>query len=316
LCFGQQVMPGGSRNARHDGRSTCAPNVKPILALVTTVYDGGNGNAERLLDSIGADVLVSVVVQGVDVVPPGIVSRVGDRGVAVPAPRLSISQARNVALAAALHSLPVDGRHVLAFPDDDVVWPPDLPTTVLRAFEGGGPDFVLGTYAPTREAVDRERFPPRPCEITPAIALRRASSACLYVRISALGPERFDEGIGLGAGWPAGEDIELTLRLMSLGKLGRYDPEILVFHTYSRTTIPARRIAGLHVIAMYAMVWPSLAIPLVRGAVRWGCSLGWRERRQLARAVSSGLREAPRRRKRSTGHTQAAAPGSHEERTR
>ena len=122
-----------------------------------------------------------------------------------------LSRARNVALA----ELAAD---VVAFPDDDCVYPPDLLERVAARIEHV--DGVVG----------RE-----PWWTTPAVTLtrdnlwNRAISFTIFLRravVERVGP--FDERLGLPSS--SGEEIDYLIRALDTGARIDYDPGLIVEH--------------------------------------------------------------------------------------
>ena len=137
-----------------------------------------------------------------------------------------LSRARNVALSRV-------GADLVAFPDDDCTYPPDLLERVARRFaEDASLDGLTG------RAVD-ERGHSSPSWERAAARLTRdnlwncAISFTIFVRASVLedvGP--FDEELGLGSDkpWSSGEEIEYLVRAVDHGRRIEYHPELVVFH--------------------------------------------------------------------------------------
>lgn len=137
-----------------------------------------------------------------------------------------LSRARNVALSRV-------GADLVAFPDDDCTYPPDLLERVARRFaEDASLDGLTG------RAVD-ERGPSSPSWERAAARLtrdnlwNRAISFTIFLRASVLEDVgSFDEQLGLGSDkpWSSGEEIEYLVRAVDHGRRIEYDPELVVFH--------------------------------------------------------------------------------------
>ena len=152
-----------------------------------------------------------------------------------------LSRARNVAL----ESLEAD---LVAFPDDDCTYAPDLLERVARRFtddEGlagltGRAVSDDGSSDPSWEATGVVLDPHNRWNrvISFAIFLRRG----LVVRVGA-----FDERLGLGAGslWSSGEEVEYVLRALRSGARVEYDPELTVTHARKEHTAGELRAVGL-----------------------------------------------------------------------
>jgi GT2 family glycosyltransferase len=122
---------------------------------------------------------------------------------------------------------------IIAFPDDDCIYPETLLRTVARILDSH-PEFdALTGRVVGEDGKDYARFDRAPGELSALNAWRRASSVSLFVRRHVV--ERvggFDETLGLGAGtpWGGGEDIDYPLRAIEAGFSIRYEPTIRVLH--------------------------------------------------------------------------------------
>ena len=143
-----------------------------------------------------------------------------------------LSRARN----AALPHLTAD---VVAFPDDDCVYPPGLLALVaarlagqqeLAGLTGRAVGFDGGVSASWRTDAARLRRDD---------LWNRAISFTIFLRSSVvdeLGP--FDEQLGLGAGtpWHSAEEIDYLIRALDRGAAVEYDPELVVLHDVREDT--------------------------------------------------------------------------------
>jgi glycosyltransferase involved in cell wall biosynthesis len=140
---------------------------------------------------------------------------------------VGLSRARNTGL-----------RHVqadvVAFPDDDCWYPPDLLERVTRVLAerpllGGVHGRDIGR-PPGRDDL-------RPGTMTRYNMWGRVGSYMLFLRrraVDAVGP--FDEMLGLGSPgpWLGGEDLDYVLRCLRSGFWLHYDPTLLVHHPRKR----------------------------------------------------------------------------------
>lgn len=139
-----------------------------------------------------------------------------------------LSRARNVAL-------PYATGDVVAFPDDDCWYPPDLLEGVAMCFEGhaewGGLSIRRadneGSPMAARASVRLSRFNLWGRVPSISLFLRR----CWVERVGA-----FDEALGVGAGtpWGAGEDTDYMLRALAEGCWCQHEPGLRVFHAPPR----------------------------------------------------------------------------------
>jgi len=123
---------------------------------------------------------------------------------------------------------------IVAFPDDDCRYPPNLLASVASWFEGH-PDYSLlsGRTVDETGRATAARFDTSAGAITRRNVFRRANSASMFIRWSEpLRTLRFDESLGLGSGtpWGSGEDTDLPLRAMALGVTAWYEPGLHVHH--------------------------------------------------------------------------------------
>jgi glycosyltransferase involved in cell wall biosynthesis len=137
-----------------------------------------------------------------------------------------LSRARNVAL---LH-LEAD---LVAFPDDDCVYRPDLLETVAQRF---AVDPALDGV--TGRAIDEAgrssgSWSSEPAHLTRGNLWNRGISFAIFLRaplVRRVG--RFDEQLGLGSGtpWSSGEETEYLVRAVELGAHIEFDPTLTVIH--------------------------------------------------------------------------------------
>lgn len=138
-----------------------------------------------------------------------------------------LSRARNIGL-----------KHVtgdiVAFPDDDCAYPPDLLRKVTEFFEAH-PDIdgLTGRVVAEGGAVSSSRWDKRAGIVTPWNVWRRGISVSIFLRrkvIQTVGD--FDPKLGVGAGtpWGSGEETELLIRAIRNGYLIYYEPKITVVH--------------------------------------------------------------------------------------
>jgi glycosyltransferase involved in cell wall biosynthesis len=135
-----------------------------------------------------------------------------------------LSRARNCAL-------PHVTADVVAFPDDDCVYPAELLERVARRLAA---ERVLTGL--TGRAVDRSDRSSSSWKTDAAVLTEdnlwnRAISYTIFLRrelVESLG--RFDEELGLGAQWTSGEEIDYLVRAVRAGARLAYDPELTVTH--------------------------------------------------------------------------------------
>ena len=147
-----------------------------------------------------------------------------------------LSRARN----AALGEIRAD---LVAFPDDDCSFAPELLLQVARRFADEGLDGLTG------RAVDEAGHSSSSWAQDAALLTRenlwnRAISFTIFLRaplVARVG--RFDEQLGLGAAtpWASGEEIDYLVRAVDAGARIEYDPELVVAHPNKQISPTARR---------------------------------------------------------------------------
>ena len=151
-----------------------------------------------------------------------------------------LSRARNRALA----ELAAD---VIAFPDDDCIYPDDLLARVAsRLDERPELDGIAGRIVGT-DGGSSPSWKQDTALLTPANLWNRAASGALFLRRGVLATVgEFDEQLGLGSGtaWDSGEETDYVVRAVRSGAHIEYDPEIVVLHDEKPLTRPALRTRG------------------------------------------------------------------------
>ncbi|MEL6402391.1 MAG: glycosyltransferase family A protein [Cyanobacteria bacterium J06626_4] len=133
-----------------------------------------------------------------------------------------LSLARNVGIQQISGSL-------VAFPDDDCAYPPDLLERVHHFFtENPQQDGLTGRPAGNASIWDRQSGP-----ITPINLWRRGISYTIFLRrpvVEKVGG--FDESLGVGAGtpWGSGEESDYLLRAIQADFQLHYEPTLTVVH--------------------------------------------------------------------------------------
>jgi GT2 family glycosyltransferase len=137
-----------------------------------------------------------------------------------------LSRARNAALPQLRNSL-------VAFPDDDCSFPPDLLERVAARFERDpGLDGLTGRAAST-DGTSSASWKRDSAVLTRENLWNRAISFTIFLRaklVAEVGD--FDERLGLGSGGPSasGEETEYLVRALDRGAHIEYDPSLVVHH--------------------------------------------------------------------------------------
>lgn len=201
------------------------------LVLATT---GRTAEPRRFLDSLGAQTHGNFRLIVVDQNPDGRLEPILDEFESrFPIVHLrtepGCSRARNVGL-----------RHVeggvVAFPDDDCWYPPDLLQRVSDFFaEYPELDGLGGRSIDAEGRPSGGRWDQRAGPIMRFNLWKRASTYTIFLRRVAV--ERtglFDETLGPSAKWPSGEDLDYVLRSVAKGCVVYYEPEFGVYHPQTR----------------------------------------------------------------------------------
>ena len=143
-----------------------------------------------------------------------------------------LSRARNAAL-------PHVTADLVAFPDDDCVYPADLLARVARRFAAEPRlDGLTGRAAAADGEADRS-WASEPAELDPRNFWNRVISYAIFLRRDVVERAgRFDERLGLGSGspWSSGEEVDYVLRAVRTRHRIEYDPSVVVHHAVKRYT--------------------------------------------------------------------------------
>jgi glycosyltransferase involved in cell wall biosynthesis len=142
---------------------------------------------------------------------------------------------------------------IVAFPDDDCWYDPDLLERLALMF-GGHPEWagITGREIVEPGFISGGRWDASPGMLTRSNVWRRAISFSIFLRRHVAKRQRFDESLGVGADtpWGAGEETDYLLRLLSHGHCVYYDPSICVWHQgrsgpYTKHTFAKARRYGM-----------------------------------------------------------------------
>jgi glycosyltransferase involved in cell wall biosynthesis len=187
--------------------------------VVATV--GRTSELRRFLESLDTQTLRDFRVLVVDQNDDDRIAPLIDANVVHLRSALGLSRARNAAL-------PHLAADVVAFPDDDCVYRPDLLERVAARIRGL--DGVVGRepWWTTKAAV-----------LTRENLWNRAISFTIFLRrevVERVGP--FDETLGLPAS--SGEEIDYLIRALDTGARIDYDPSLVVEHPRKNADVAAR----------------------------------------------------------------------------
>lgn len=207
-----------------------------------------------------------------------------------------LSRARN-------HGLSLVTGDLVAFPDDDCIYPDGLVEWVANWFESNVEYDILAVGVKDAQgAASGNRWPQDFCDIAPLNAFRTTFSSSLFLCSDLAHTSCFDVHLGVGSGTPygSGEETDYVLRLLRSRARGRFDRTRYVIHPrrdmLSGTASAARARAygfGMgHVLRINSLraLWMSfMAYNLSRAALV--LLRGNAEAARLCLAQTKGLRE-------------------------
>jgi glycosyltransferase involved in cell wall biosynthesis len=205
---------------------------------------GRAGELDSLLASLEQQTHKTVRVIVVDQNEDDRAAAVLDRHPGVNALRLrsapGLSRARNVAL-------PQLSADIVAFPDDDCSYPPDLLERVADRFaERPDLDGLTGRAADA-DGTGSPRWPSVASPVTRTTVWNRVNSHTLFLRRDVVARTGlFDESLGLGSGrrWHSGEETDFVVGALRAGARIEYDPSFVVVHPYRRPAAADLRALG------------------------------------------------------------------------
>jgi glycosyltransferase involved in cell wall biosynthesis len=138
-----------------------------------------------------------------------------------------LSRARNV-------GLELTRGEIVAFPDDDCWYSPNLLSEVARFF-AEHPDYRMLSVGVRDEQgiASGNRWVREACDLTTANLFRTSVGMALFLRRGGHADLlRFDESLGVGAGTPfaSGEDTDFVFRLLETGLKGRFERGLTAYH--------------------------------------------------------------------------------------
>lgn len=136
-----------------------------------------------------------------------------------------LSKARNIGLNY------VKGE-ILAFPDDDCEYPPELLTKVEGIFKRDTGLSILSGKCIDKNSYEESnvKWRKNSCAIKSSNMFKTANSISLFIKRSCFEYTKFDEFFGVGSIFGSAEETDLLYRLIYHNYKGIYDPSILVYH--------------------------------------------------------------------------------------
>lgn len=134
-----------------------------------------------------------------------------------------LSHARNIGLKHV-------SRGIVAFPDDDCEYPPDLLSKVNSFFENNYKYNILTVAQSDTQTKKRVSWLlPKPCILRETNILRAGTSISIFIKIKN-NLINFDEQFGVGGLFGSAEERDYLFRFLQLGYKGYYDPGLEVYH--------------------------------------------------------------------------------------
>ena len=190
---------------------------------------------------------------------------------------MGVSRARNAGIRVAIGS-------IIAFPDDDCWYPPELLTSVTRWLDSN-PEFD-GIFTATRDQNNKlqaPKFPPGPGPCTKKSILLCAVAFNAFLRVRAvetIGFFREDIGPGTPSPYQSSEDIDYMIRPLQCGMRLFYQPAFSVYHPdfstrdrLRRTTFPYSVGLG-YILRLHGYSWLVLGEVLARSLGGAALNLG------------------------------------------
>lgn len=221
----------------HESDGTVSVKKEPLVSLIVATV-GRSAELDRFLAHVDKqtyhNVEVIIVDQNADDRVPRVLDSYRDRiRIIHTNSTKGLSKARNMGLKSS-------SGDILAFPDDDCWYPPDLLASVIDFFgTKGNWGGLTGRLINDLGNVSGDaRFDSAAGPLNLSNLWRRTCSSTLFLtRETVVSMGGFDEKLGLGAGtpWGGAEDIDYTARMIRAGRSIFYDPAIRVFHPDSPT---------------------------------------------------------------------------------
>jgi len=142
-------------------------------------------------------------------------------------PRRGLSKGRNLGLRQLV-------GEIVAFPDDDCVYPPDAIARAIGVFSAEPETAIYtGMSITPRGEPSQGRWGKEPHALNRFNIWVSQTSYTTFYRsdvVARAGGFNEDLGVGADSQWGAGEETELMLRALAMGATGRYDPELKIAH--------------------------------------------------------------------------------------
>ncbi len=120
---------------------------------------------------------------------------------------------------------------ILAFPDDDCEYSPELLKNIILKFKNSKElDIVSVNTLEKGKNYGIGKMPDRNCELLLSNILETVKSITVFLKNNRIKDLLFDERLGAGKKYGSGEETDFLLHCLHIGLVGRYFPELVVYH--------------------------------------------------------------------------------------
>lgn len=120
---------------------------------------------------------------------------------------------------------------IIGFPDDDCVYENDTLEKVINFFNKNKDYKIYSCKTMDSNKVDAfKKMYDGTCDITSSNVLDTITSITFFIDFEGKDYTRFDEKLGVGGKFGAGEEIDYVLNLLSLGFKGKYFGNDIIYH--------------------------------------------------------------------------------------
>ncbi|MDI0265932.1 glycosyltransferase family 2 protein [Clostridioides difficile] len=120
---------------------------------------------------------------------------------------------------------------IIGFPDDDCEYEFDTLEKVIKFFEMNKEYKLYSCKTMDRNKIDAfKKMSEGTCDITSSNVLNTITSITFFVDFEEKEYTRFDEKLGVGGEFGAGEEIDYVLNLLNLGFKGKYFGDDIIYH--------------------------------------------------------------------------------------
>ncbi len=141
---------------------------------------------------------------------------------------------------------------IVAFPDDDCWYPPNLLEAITQIFSRYDIDIVTGQSRDEENRHSQRFWSSKPSVADVISVWKLAISYTVFIRrysVESLGGFDVELGVGANSQWQSGEETDYLIRAIVKGYRVCYFPEVFVYHpqktqSYDKATITRARVYG------------------------------------------------------------------------